>query len=213
MAASTSSSAPSALLAETEPNAGQPPERKLRSDAKRNREALLAAAGEAFAERGSDASLEDIAKRAGVGIGTLYRHFPTRDALNEAVYRNEVETLCDSVEPLLAEYPADVALREWMNNFADYVAKKKGMAVALKSALGADNELFTYSRQRIVTAITTLVTAAADAGAIRADADPEDVLKMLSGICMASDVHGTESTNRLIGLIMDGLRFGAPVAG
>jgi AcrR family transcriptional regulator len=185
-------------------------ERKQRADAKRNHDALLAAAGAAFAERGVEASLEDIARRAGVGIGTLYRHFPTRDALNEAVYRNEVETLCDNVAPLLAQHPADIALREWMNRFADYVAKKKGMAAALKSALGADNELFTYSRQRIVDAITTLVIAAADDGAIRADAEPEDVLKMLSGICMASDVHGPDSTNRLIDLIMDGLRYGAP---
>jgi AcrR family transcriptional regulator len=190
----------------------QPAERRQRADAKRNHDALLDAAGEAFAERGSEVSLEDIAKRAGVGIGTLYRHFPTRDALNEAVYRNEVETLCDTVGPLLAAHPADEALRAWMHGFAAYVAKKRGMAAALKSALGADNELFTYSRQRLTDAIVTLVTTAADAGVIRSDTDPEDVLKMLSGICMASDVHGAQSTDRLIDLIMDGLRFGAPRA-
>jgi AcrR family transcriptional regulator len=193
-------------------DADEPAARKQRSDAKRNHDALLIAAGEAFAERGIDASLEDIARRAGVGIGTLYRHFPTRDALNEAVYRREVETLCDGVEPLLAEHAPDVALRLWMHQFSGYVAKKRGMATALKSALGADNELFTYSRRRIQDSIATLLAAAADSGAIRKDVEPEDVLRALSGICMASDLPGTDRTERLIDLIVDGLRFGAPAS-
>ncbi|MDT4937232.1 MAG: hypothetical protein QOG80_903 [Pseudonocardiales bacterium] len=190
--------------------AAEPEERKQRADAKRNHDALLIAAGAAFAERGIDASLEDIARRAGVGIGTLYRHFPTRDALNEAVYRREVETLCDGVEPLLAANPPDVALREWMNLFAGYVAKKRGMAAALKSALGADNELFTFSHRRIRDALGALVTAAVDSGSIRPDAEPEDLLRAMSGICMASDLPGGDRTGRLIDLIVDGLRYGAP---
>jgi AcrR family transcriptional regulator len=186
--------------------------RKLRADAQRNREALLSAAAAAFAEKGIDTSLEDIARRAGVGIGTLYRHFPTRDALNEAVYRREVESLCDRVTPLLAANPPDVALRIWMHDFAGYVAKKRGMAVALKSALGADSELFAYSRRRIQDATGTLVTAAIDAGTIRADVEADDVLKALHGICMASDLPGDDRTARLIDLIVDGLRYGAPAA-
>ena len=189
--------------------AAAPEERKLRADAQRNRAALLAAAGELFAERGIEVSLEDIARRAGVGIGTLYRHFPTRDALNEAVYRHEVESLCDAVAPLLANDPPEVALRQWMRRFASYVAKKRGMSAALKSALGADNELFDYSRRRIMESVGSLVAAAVADGSIRPDADPGDVLKALSGICMASELHGNDATERLIDLIVDGLRYGA----
>jgi AcrR family transcriptional regulator len=184
--------------------------RKMRADAQRNRDALLVAAGEAFAEKGIDASLEDIARRAGVGIGTLYRHFPTRDELNEAVYRREVEVLCEGVDPLLAADPAATALREWMTLFAGYVAKKRGMAAALKSALGADNELFTYSHRRIRDALGVLIAAAVEAGSIRPDVDPEDVLRAMSGICMACDLPGVDRTGRLIDLLVDGLRYGAP---
>ena len=100
----------------------------MRADARRNRDLLLSAAAQVYAERGVDASLEEIARRADVGIGTLYRHFPTRDALNEAVYRREVERLCDGVDELIASNPPDVALAGWMRRFAGYVATKKGMA-------------------------------------------------------------------------------------
>ena len=186
------------------------PGRPKRADARRNYDALLAAAGEVFAERGIDASLEEIARRAGVGIGTLYRHFPTRDALNEAVYRREVETLCAAADELSADLePAD-ALAAWMHRFAGYVAKKRGMAAALKSALGADNELFTYSRERIHGALGMLLKAAVESGSVRPDTDSEDVIRALSGICMASDLPGEDRTGRLIDLIVDGLRFGAP---
>ncbi len=104
---------------------------------------------EVYAERGVEASLEEIARRAGVGIGTLYRHFPNRDALNEAVYRREVDSLCDGVDELLAEQAPVEALAQWMRRFAGYVARKRGMAMALKSALGPDNELFSHSHRRI----------------------------------------------------------------
>ena len=186
-------------------------EKPLRSDARRNRDLLLATAGEMFAERGIDVPLEEIAKTAGVGVGTLYRHFPTRDALNEAVYRREVETLCDGVDELLANNPADVALAEWMRSFAGYVARKRGMATALKSALGVDNELFTYSHRRIHDAIDRLVAAAVKAELIRDDVDSEDLLRGMSGICMATDAPGWQDrTGRLINLLIDGLRYRAP---
>ena len=186
------------------------PDRPLRKDAQRNREALLAAASEAYGERGVNASLEDIARRADLGIGTLYRHFPTRDALNEAVYRREVETLCDGAADLSDQTPVD-ALRTWMRFFATYVAKKRGMSMALKSALGPDNELFKHSHQRITAAITGLVERAVQSGSIRADADPEDLLRAMSGICMATDLPGwNDRTERLIDLLVDGLRYGAP---
>jgi AcrR family transcriptional regulator len=187
-------------------------ERGLRADARRNREALLAAGAETFAERGADASLEEVARRAGVGIGTLYRHFPDRDALTEAVYRNEVERLCDSVEVLLAELAADEALSTWMANFAAYAATKRGLMVSLKSALGADNELFSYSHGRIRGAIEALVAAAAADGSIRADVDADSLLTAMRGICMAGDSPvDVERVGLLIGLLVDGLRYRAPV--
>src|SRR6476659_1812275 len=156
------------------------PSRAPRRDAARNREALLAAAGEVYAERGGEASLEEIARRAGVGIGTLYRHFPNRDAMNEAVYRREVESLCDGAAELLAEHRAVDALSMWMRRFAGYVARKRGMAMALKSALGPDNELFSYSHKRISDALNLLVDAGVKSGEIRSDVDSEDLLRAMS---------------------------------
>jgi AcrR family transcriptional regulator len=127
----------------------------LRADAQRNRDKLLAAATAAFAETGTDASLEAIAKRAGVGIGTLYRHFPTREALVEAAYRNEVERLCESARELLASHPPDVALAEWMDRFVAYAAAKRGMRSALQ-AVAAKSDLFPEARRRQLEAIALL---------------------------------------------------------
>ncbi len=187
-------------------------EKRLRADARRNRDQLLAAAAELYAEQGVDVSLEAIAKRAGVGIGTLYRHFPTRDALIEAVYRRELDSLCDGVDDLLEGGSADEALSEWMRRFARYVATKRGMAAALKAALGVDSDLFTYSHRRIREALDRLVTAAVESGAIRSDTDSEDLLRGMSGICMATDSpEGVERNQRLIGLLVDGLRYRASV--
>ena len=190
------------------------PVRAPRKDAARNHDALLAAAAEVYAEKGIDGSLEEIARRAGVGIGTLYRHFPTRDALSEAAYRREVEGLCNAVDGLLERHSPVEALAAWMRAFAAYVAKKRGMAMALKSALGPDNELFNYSHRRIREAIGTLVDRAVASGAIRSDVDSEDLLRAMSGICMAADSPGwAERTGRLVDLLVDGLRYGAPRPG
>jgi AcrR family transcriptional regulator len=185
--------------------------RAPRADAQRNHDSLLVAAAEAYGEKGLDASLEDIARRAGVGIGTLYRHFPTRDALNEAVYRREVEVLCDDVDGLLATHEPVEALAAWMREFTGYVAKKRGMAMALKSALGPDTDLFTESHRRIQAALSTLVARAVESGAIRDDVDPSDLLRAMGGICMATDSPGwSERAGVLINLLVDGLRYGAP---
>ena len=182
----------------------------MRADARRNRELLLTAAAAVYAERGVDASLEEIARRADVGIGTLYRHFPTRDALNEAVYRHEVERLCDGVDELITANAPDVALAVWMRRFAGYVATKKGMATALTSVLGADSELFAYSRGRIMTAIGALLDNAVAAGAIRDDVDADDLIRAMSGVCMATDTSGEpDRTARLVDLLVDGMRYGA----
>jgi len=183
-----------------------------RADARRNRDLLLATAAAVFEERGIEAPLQEIARRAGVGIGTLYRHFPTRDALNEAVYRREVDMLCDGVADLLRENSPVDALAQWMRAFAGYVARKRGMATALKSALGPDNELFSHSHRRIREALETLVAAARDSGEIRADVELDDLMRAMSGICMAGDASGsrTDRTARIVGLLIDGLRYGAP---
>ena len=116
--------------------------RPLRADAQRNRERLLAAAMQAFAEEGEEVALESVAARAGVGIGTLYRHFPNRDALVVAAYQNEVDELCAAAADLLASVPADEALRAWADRFADYIATKRAMGNALRSAAASDSPLF-----------------------------------------------------------------------
>jgi AcrR family transcriptional regulator len=184
--------------------------RPLRADARRNRDALLVAAAAQFAERGVEAPLEEIARRAGVGIGTLYRHFPTRDALIADVYRREVDLLCGGVDELLATLPADEALAEWMRRFVGYVATKRGLAVALKSMVNDNSELFAQSRANINESMARLVHAAVEADLVRSDADPEDVLRAMSGFCLFSEQAGwQEQAQRLVSLLVDGLRFGA----
>jgi AcrR family transcriptional regulator len=183
--------------------------RPLRADARRNRETLLATAAELYAERGVEVSLEEIARKSCVGIGTLYRHFPTREALIADVYRREVEQLCGGVDGLLAELPPADALEEWMCRFVSYVATKRGMAVALKSVAGSDSELFTTTRAKINASMARLVRAAVEAGTIRPDANPDDVLRAMSGFCLVSDQPGwQEQALRLVSLVVDGLRYG-----
>jgi AcrR family transcriptional regulator len=185
--------------------------RAQRADASRNRERLLEAASDMFAVSGVDTSLEKIAKAAGVGIGTLYRHFPTRDALAEAVYRHNVEALCDGADELSATLPPEEALAEWMQRFVGYVPGKKGLASYLKSVVDADSDLFTSSQARVQATIERLLKAAADAGGIRAGIDGMDLLRGLSGVCLMSggspDGSGTGGTVAM--LLMDGLRYRA----
>lgn len=182
--------------------------RPMRADARRNREQLLEVASDAFRECGVDASLEEIARRAGVGIGTLYRHFPSRDALLEAVFRRDVEQVADRAEELLRELPPDRALDEWMRGFVNYVAGKKGLATHLKTVLSADSPLFVYAHERMNASMRGLVLAAAAAGSIREDVDPADLLRALSGVCLAADEPGwQEQACRICSLLMDGLRY------
>ncbi|HZT64579.1 MAG TPA: TetR/AcrR family transcriptional regulator [Acidimicrobiales bacterium] len=184
--------------------------RAQRADAARNRDRLLEVASEAFARDGVDASLEGIAKAAGVGVGTLYRHFPNRDALMEAVYRRNVDVLVGEADDLLANKPPAEALAEWMQRFVAYVATKRGLAVHLKTVMAADSELFTYSQERLNGTVRRLVAAAVESGEIRADVDPGDVLRALSGVCLISDLPGwQDQARRISGLLMDGLRYGA----
>jgi AcrR family transcriptional regulator len=187
--------------------------RAQRADACRNHDRLLEVASEAFATWGVEASLEKIAKSAGVGIGTLYRHFPTRDALVEAVYRHNVDLLCAGADELRASLPPDQALAEWMQRFVSYVPSKKGLATYLKSAVSADSDLFQSTHAKVQQTIGTLVDAAADAGMIRARIDGMDLLRALGGVCMMADLPGgPEQAAKVATLLMDGLRYGAPVS-
>jgi len=185
-------------------------DRPLRADAQRNRDKLLAAATAAFAADGEDAALESVAARAGVGIGTLYRHFPNRDALVVAVYQNEVDALCAAAAELLAALPADEALRAWTKRYADYVATKRRMGNALRSAAASDSPLFAGTRERVMGALRLLLDAGAASGALRSDVDPRDVMRVINGIWYLPDgLQWREDVGRMLELVIDGLRYGA----
>jgi AcrR family transcriptional regulator len=180
----------------------------LRSDARRNREKLLAVAAGAFATAGVNASLEDIARQAGVGVGTLYRHFPSREALVAATYRHEVEQLCDSVGELLETLAPDAALRAWMDGFVHYIATKRGMGEALQAVMASDSAIFADTYAKLRGALDALIAAAAEAGTIRADARGEDVLRALGAIWMIRESESREEqAGRVLDLLMDGLRY------
>lgn len=187
-----------------------PAQKPLRADARRNRDRLVEVAAQMFASDGVDVSLEEIARRAGVGIGTLYRHFPTREHLVEVVYRREVEGLCHAADELAREHPADVALELWMQRFVDYIATKRGLATSLRLLLTTNSTLFSDTSGRVSGAMRSLVQAAAAAGKIRADVDASDVMHALGGIYSAPNTPDwRERSGRLVKLLMDGLRFGA----
>ena len=181
--------------------------RKSRADAQRNRTALLSAAKDVFASKGPGASLEEVARRAGVGIGTLYRHFSTRDALIESVYRRELEQLAGSARELTETLDAGEALHAWMLLFVDYVATKKVLASALCSTVPGATQLAESSRAKVLEAITSLVRQAAAGGDIRDDVEPGDLLRALAGFTYEDASPGWQrSANRLIDLLMNGLR-------
>ena len=183
-------------------------DRTLRADAQRNRDRLLEVAAHAFAA-GGDATLEGIARDAGVGIGTLYRHFPTREALVEAAYRNELDRLCDAATDLLRAQPPVRALRLWMDRFVDYMTTKRGMSGALKAVIASGGNPFAHSRDRMTEALAMLLRAGAQTGELRPDADPADLLTGLSGVSLAAgEPAQRDCAGRLLDLLMDGLRFG-----
>ena len=183
------------------------PVRQPRADKQRNRERLIGTAKVAFADVGVDVSLEEIARRAGVGIGTLYRHFPTRDAVVEAVYRREVEQLAGAATRLLATLPPAEALREWMRLAVDYIATKKVMASALGAIVGGAPELVAASGARITDALFLLVDRASASGDIRPDVTPDDLLRALVGFTYGNAGAGWQaSALRLVDILMDGLR-------
>ncbi len=181
--------------------------RKPRVDAVRNRERVLEAAKAVFSAGGPEASLEAVARSAGVGIGTLYRHFPTREALFEAVYRHEVQQLADLAERLKEEADPVEALRQWMRSNVRFVATKKGMSAALALAAYKNSDLFSYSFERLTRAVGGLLDRAIAAGEIRDDISPEDLLRALVGMCYMHDQAGWQkSVLRLVDVFIDGLR-------
>jgi len=180
-----------------------------RADARRNREKLLIAAAELFAAAEGDVTLSAVAARAGVGIGTLYRHFPTREALVAAVYRNEVDRLYDAAGALLRRLPPEAALSDWMDRYAAMVAAKRGMAEALARMRESDAETLAPIKSRIREAMTSLLDAGARAGVIRADADADDVLLAAAASiwAIADQPDWRQRAGRLLRLLLDGLRY------
>jgi AcrR family transcriptional regulator len=181
--------------------------RKPRTDALRNRDRLLEAARTVFSTGGPEASLEAVARTAGVGIGTLYRHFPTREALFEAVYRHEVEQLADLAGRLKQKKQPIEALRQWMHSIVKFVATKKGMSTALALAVAKDSDLVSYSSERLTQAVGLLLEQAIAAGEVRNDVGPEDLLRAIVGLCYAHDQPGWQkNVLRLADIFVDGLR-------
>jgi AcrR family transcriptional regulator len=179
----------------------------VRADAQRNRDRILGVAVEAFTRDGDEVTLDSIAKDAGVGIGTLYRHFPTREALVDAAYQNELGRLCDAADDLLDTLPPDEAIRAWMDHFVAYMTTKRGMGEALRALIAAGGDPFARSWERLLAATTTLLSAAVKAEAVRDDVDPDDVLRAIGLVAVAT--VGPDQAGRLLDLIMDGLRYKA----
>jgi AcrR family transcriptional regulator len=184
-----------------------PAKRKPRADAERNRDRVLEVAKEVFTRSGADASLDDIAKQAGVGPGTLYRHFPSREVLIEAVYRTEVEKLAAAERTLADTMPPVEALRAWMLLFVDYIATKKIIAPALNTLLGGPSKVFEASHAVIWGAMRALVKRAIKTGDIRKDLDPIDLLRALIGVSnLASSPDWQQSARRLVDILITGSR-------
>lgn len=184
--------------------------RPVRVDAQRNIVSLLEAAKTVFAQSGVDAPVRDIAEQAGVGVGTLYRHFPTRSQLIAAVFRRELEACANAAEQLAAEQsPAD-ALACWMQRFSAFVATKRGLAAALHSGDPAYEELYGLFEKQIVPALTGLLDAAVSSGEIRDELSPEDLMN--AAACLSAQAPGDNAgyAQRMVKILVDGLRYGSP---
>lgn len=180
---------------------------KLRADAARNRAKLVTTARDVFAAEGGQASLEQIAKAAEVGIGTLYRHFPTRLDLLEAVYRDEVDVLRETAEKVVPNHTPVEALELWLVAFVDYAATKRHIFAELVEAIGRESALMTHSRAVIYDTAEALVVAAQEAGQVRTDVTSPDVLRLVGGCTMMPNFD-REQTERILRIVMDGLRTG-----
>jgi AcrR family transcriptional regulator len=182
-----------------------PTTRPARADAARNYDLLVSAARDAFAEHGTDTSLEEIARRAGVGIGTLYRRFPNRTALLEAVFVDEIQSVCDRAYRFAEKLGPYEALAAWLRSFVEYSISKKSLAGELTAALGKDSEFFTACKTNVRDAGDLLLDAAKADGSVRQDLQLMDVLRLVGGITMGRDMS-PEQANRLLEIVLVGLR-------
>ncbi len=184
-------------------------DRRVRADAQRNIDALLQAAMAVFATSGVDAPVRDIAEKAGVGIGTFYRHFPQRSDLIVAVFRHEVDACADAASVLASEYEPGEALARWMQRYVDFIAAKRGLAAALHSGNPAFDTLPAYFQKRLRPALQALLAAAAEAGEVGAGVEPDDLLRAVASLCTPAHDVGPEHARRMVALLVDGLRYGA----
>jgi AcrR family transcriptional regulator len=191
------------MIDTTRADAGDEP--RMRADARRSRMKLLEAATTAFAENGADAPLEDIARRAGVGIGTLYRHFPTRTDLQAAVFRIQVDAVCSTADDLMGTVSPEQAFVGSVRAIAGYLITKRGLSKALVDTLGRDSELISVCSTRMRETLDQLLGNAQQAGFLRPDVSAKDVLRLMHGIVMATETT-PEDTDRLLGVMLDGLR-------
>jgi AcrR family transcriptional regulator len=181
--------------------------KRLRVDAERNRAGLLDAARAAFASGQVPVTLEQVARDAGVGIGTLYRHFPTREALVEALYRQELADLCASAGDLLGTHAPERALRAWMDRFAGYVRAKREMADALRAVFAAGSVTVSFAREQLTAAVQTILDAGIAAGTLRDDVRAEDIVATIVGMFTATSLAGGhEQLERMLDLLMDAVR-------
>jgi AcrR family transcriptional regulator len=189
------------------PKGGKP--RRMRVDAQRKLASLLQAAMEVFAKSGVDAPVREIAERAGVGLGTVYRHFPQRSNLIVAVFQSRVDACADAASVLASKYEPGEALARWMQRFVDFIATKRGLAAALHSGDPAYSALPGYFNKRLLPALKTLLDAAVAAGVVRPGIEAEDLLRAVATLCHGP--HGDEPVyaRRMVALLVDGLRYGA----
>lgn len=178
----------------------------MRADARRNYERIVATARDAFYAEGIDVPLDDIAKRAEVGAGTLYRHFPSRDALIEAVYRGEINELADAAQRLRDELPPGEALFGWMREQVGWISDSLGLATALKSAVDSESETFAFCKKQLREAVRVLLEPAQAAGIVRADLEPSDVLRLSHGVGAAAQYTDKAGADRLLSVVIDGMR-------
>jgi AcrR family transcriptional regulator len=196
---------------EIEPQNGA--DRRVRADAQRNIDALLEAAKAVFATAGVDAPVREIAEKAGVGVGTVYRHFPQRSDLIAAVFRREIDACADAAPILADEHEPFAALANWMQRYAAFIATKRGLAPALHSGDPAFEPLRAYFEQRVRPALRTLLLSAAAAGKVRVDVDADDLLGAVASLCMSAHNDGPSQARRMVALLVDGLRYGTKPPG
>lgn len=181
------------------------PSRPLRADARRNGELLIATARAVFTEKGAEAPLDEIAKRAGVGAGTLYRHFPNREALVEAVYRDEVNQLANLATELLAQHEPAAALDAWMRAHVRFVTHRRGLAASLKAMLDTHGETLAWCKTTMLVAAEQMLAAGLAAGTVRADLEPYDLLRLGHAIGMVADLGTAADSERMIDIMLVGL--------